>query len=161
MPLREITTRAMPHGARNHSGFLVTINTNRKAQTAAERDVIADIMRSIIHEMWRDQNVPRMVKFLTGPRDPRLIKAVDSEFAIEVGGHQGRVHAHVLTNIYHNSRIHLDATYIRDEVTDQLNEGLIGAGMAPLRGKVYVNIKSIKGDWSVLRYVRKTGTRVI
>lgn len=67
----------------------------------------------------------------------------------------------MLTNIYHNSRIHLDATYIRDEVTDQLNEGLIGAGMAPLRGKVYVNIKSIKGDWSVLRYVRKTGTRVI
>lgn len=161
MPLTEIKTRSMPHGAQHHSGFLVTINTNRAPKTQAEQDVLADVMRSVVHELWRDRNVPKMIKYLKGPRDPSLIKYVESEFAIEVGSKQRRLHAHILTNIYHNSFIHLDRTYIADEVTEQLNEGLIGAGMAPLKGKVHVDIQPVRGGWSALKYVRKTGRQMV
>lgn len=161
MPIRESKSRTSnPHGAQNHSGFLITINTNRSPQSPAEEAVLGDLLRLIIGDLFDDTNVNRMFKFLNGPRQPSAIKYVDSEFAIEIGSVQKRVHAHILTNVYHNTRIHVDPLYLRDEVTSELNRGLIRAGLPGLRGKVYVNVKAVKGDFSVLKYVRK-GVREI
>lgn len=147
----------MPYGATHKSSFLITINTNRSVSSDIDRDVLSSMMRPILHRLLDDRNIPLMLKFRDGTRDNGLIRGVDSEFAIEVGGKQRRLHAHILTNIYHNTKIHIDPLYIREEVTDQLNDALAAAGEPRLRGKVYVNVRHVKGDWAVTKYVRKTG----
>lgn len=153
---KELTSQSMPHGAKNHSGFLVTINSNVKTIDSTHEQFIADALREIVGgKLFDNKHFLRMIKWLEGKRDPALIKHYDAEFAIEVGSQQKRVHAHCLVNVYHNTRIHLDPVYIQSYVTDQLNRRLIAGGYPKLRGKVYVNIRATKSDWKILKYIRK------
>jgi len=148
----------MPYGASHHSSFLITINSNRQPKSEEERRVIANSLRDVIGgKLFEQKHFLRMIKFLKGRREASLIKNMDAEFAIETGSNQHRVHAHVLVNVYHNSTIHLDPIYIKDFVTRKLNQDLVKAGFKPIRGSVYVNIRAVKGGWSVLKYVRKKG----
>jgi hypothetical protein len=158
---KELTSKSMPHGAKNHSGFLITINSNVKPIDSAHEQFIADAMREIVGGKLFDNNhFLRMIKWLEGKRDPSLIKHYEAEFAIEVGSQQKRVHAHVLLNCWHNTRIHLDPVFISDYVTKKLNERLIAGGYPKLRGKVYVNIRATKSDWKILKYIRKDAREV-
>lgn len=161
MPIREARTRAMPYGASKHSSFLVTINTQRAVKpNDAESDILTDIFRRVLFRLFDDRLIPRMVKFLGQPRDVSKLKGVETEVAIERGGVQRRLHAHLLVDIFHNSKIQLDPIYIRDEVTDEMNDELRKAGLPELKGKVYVNIKAVRSGFNALRYIRKGATPV-
>lgn len=153
---REVTQAHLPYGATARSQFLITINTNRAEPEGGSG--LADSLRAVLRgRIFEERNIPTMLNFVQGrPRDDSAIKGVDAEFVIEVGSKFHRVHAHVLLDIYHSSRIHVDPTYLRDMVTVQLNRQLVERGLPALRGHVYVNVKAAATGWNMLKYLRKT-----
>lgn len=156
--IREVTN--VQRTGLKKSSFLITINSNLKAPTQAEADAIGAIMRDIITgsgQMFSKEHLPLMIQFLAPGGNASKIEKADVQFGIEVGDKEKRPHAHIVLNLYHRTKLHMDPQYIKEWFTKQMNKRLLAAGRAKLNGFVYVNIRAIKTAWDVEEYLKKTG----
>lgn len=158
--VREVRPAASSSSKVKHSGFLVTINTNRSPPDVPTRNLMTQAMREIITgDMFSRTHFPMMVKFLDGhPRRPSDLKRVTVDYAFEVGGRIKRLHTHILVHVYHTSKIHLDSAYIKHYFTRKLNAALVQMGLPPIGGTgVYVNIRPVGNSYNIMRYLGKSG----
>jgi hypothetical protein len=144
--------------SRSYSVFLVTINTNMRVPLN-ETPKVAGFLRSTLNNMFKGDEILGIIKFLGGKRQVSALKEADVQFAIERGTSTkgSRLHAHCLVRIFHNSRIHLDRTAIKEFVLEDMNVQLRANGYRPL-SSIYVNIRAQRGsEFSLVRYLEKTG----
>lgn len=143
--------------SRSYSVFLVTINTNMRVPINQTPEV-AGFLRSTLNNMFKGDEILGIIKFL-GKRQPSALKEADVQFAIERGTSikGSRLHAHCLVRIFHNSRIHLDRTAIKEFVLEDMNAQLRAHGYRSL-SSIYVNIRAQRGsEFNLVRYLEKTG----
>lgn len=143
--------------SKNYSVFLVTINTNMRTRHQ-DTQLLASFLRSTMNALFGAENVPTIIKFLNGKKQYGLIREVDVQYAIERGeGLKGsRLHSHALVRIWHDTRIHLDRTAIKEFVVKDMNVQLRAHGFKLLKS-VYVNIRAQRGsEFNLLRYLEKT-----
>lgn len=143
--------------SKSYSVFLLTINTNMHVPIHKTPEV-AGYLRATLNTMFAPSNILGIIKFL-GKKEPKKIKEVDVQFAIERGTSLkgSRLHAHCLIRIHHNTRIHLDRTAIKEFVLEDMNAQLRATGWRPL-SSIYVNIRAQRGsEFNLLRYLEKTG----
>lgn len=144
--------------SKNYSVFLVTINTNMRT-TKQNTPEVAGFLRSTLNNLFKSDNLLGIVKFVDGKKNFAALKEADVQFAIERGRSLkgSRLHAHCLIRIYHNSKIHLDRTSIKEFVLADMNAQLKAHGYRKL-SSIYVNIKAQRGsEFNLLRYLEKTG----
>jgi hypothetical protein len=144
--------------SKNYSVFLVTINTNMRTTTQNTPEV-AGFMRHTLNLMFNSENILGLVKFIDGKKNFKALKEADVQFAIERGRSLkgSRLHAHALVRIYHDTKIHLDRTAIKEFVLEDMNAQLAANGFRKL-SSVYVNIRAQKGsEFNLQRYLEKTG----
>jgi hypothetical protein len=136
------------------SSFLVTISTNKVPKSAREDRELRSALKESITEYLKKDNLYPSFKFVQGRRqDFSQIKKVKvTGIGIEKGSDKrgGRIHAHFHMDVYHNSRIQLDRTRIRDFVLAEINKRLT----TPLTN-IYVNIKWVKTAFYSKKYVGK------
>lgn len=96
------------------SNFFITINTNKHFDDESiER--ASQCMGEMLNALASDRVFPQYLKF--GPRDAvfatdsarDVISRVDWNASVEVGGHLGRLHAHIYLSILHYSQLQINA----------------------------------------------------
>jgi hypothetical protein len=140
------------------SSFLVTINTNIVARMKDMKELSA-VLRATLNKLYTSRNLAPRIKFVGGAeRDLKKIRSVDVKFVIERGTNAKgmRLHAHCLVDIKHYSRIQLDPPGIKEFVLHDINKRLTRAGF-PEVTSIYVNVRHVPNNYSVLRYLKKTG----
>lgn len=92
-----------------HSAFFITINTN-KGGGQCDSGKLAQEFDDLLDELFGvEKNFYDIIKFLVpGHTVNKNIKDVDNMYVTEVGQIMGRVHGHVLSQIRHTSRIHIN-----------------------------------------------------
>lgn len=154
-----VTDRPYKKGmATGHSNFLVTVSTNRRApNSAVEALMLNDLAAACRYVFNDDNNLFDLLIFLDDePRDPSAIKSVDVKYAVETGNYLsqgGRIHAHVLIKIAHNTKIRLSIPMIRATFMDYYDT--LNATYTPPTN-LYVNIKTTRPEATIEDYLEKT-----
>jgi ribosomal protein S16 len=133
-----------------HSGFFVTVNTNKKPRTQLELDSITQALREGIADLCSDDGFKQVIYFLiAGHTFEKHIVNIKVEYAIEIGTSPrgGRIHAHLYIQVVHKSKIRLDKKKIEEILLKYLRKYGINS--------LYINIRVIGKDKSIKDYIRK------
>lgn len=128
------------------SGWLYTVSTNQRYEDddpdlANDENVFAEVVNEIC------ENIGDYLIFKVegdGFTDEK-VQFANSDYVIERGGKTKALHAHILIQISHHSRIHLDFEKIKDRIQEELGV------------KVYINGKLVKptSDHFLSEYLSK------
>jgi hypothetical protein len=144
-----------PFGAPKSSAFFLTINTNKKPANKIEEVTLIDWLQSGLEHTFSRENLPKALTDLTTGREPVLavLGEVILKYGVEVGQKPkgGRVHAHSLLKIQHNTKLHINP----GSVKSQLVEYFKGNDVPVL--SLYVNVRAAKTEEAMLRYITKYG----
>jgi hypothetical protein len=134
----------------SHSGFLITINTNKSISDQNSIDDLVQGLDRVSKYIASHEGLQRILIFLipgdTYGRPP--IYDVKADYAIEKGNNKHRIHCHIYLRIEHTSMIRLD----RAEIVSIVDE-IMGIRNA------YVNIKIIGNDQNLKEYLKKQALR--
>lgn len=139
-----------------HSGFFITATANSlKPSSSDEAEAMGDDLENAMRAAFDQERIKDFVTFLddSGSWNTQYIDDVQGEFSIELGetAKGSRIHAHAAIHIYHHSRIRLKIDVLQDFLSDYL----IDNSQFAIKGKVYVNVRMIKGDTDLKSYIRK------
>jgi hypothetical protein len=131
----------------NKTCILITINTNQRyGEGDRSRENDEKALEQVTTRFLR--NLKSYVKVLepNAAWDTNHVFKVNCQYAVEVGQKKGRLHTHVLVQIDHNTRIHLDYRKVKEHYQNQL--GL---------PTVYFNAKLVRprGESWLENYVQK------
>lgn len=157
LTVRNVTAEKHKDEASNvkYSGFLITLSTNYKPKTTEESQAMGARLNSSIAAVFATHAmIATFIKFLTaGHSYARNIKSVDMVYAIELGkgAKGGRIHAHIILKIKHNSMIRVDIPAFKEAMLAVLNEN----GATPQLTSLYVNVRIIRSDQNLEEYLLK------
>ncbi len=131
-----------------YSNFLLTINTNYKPEFQSDLAEVAEQLETALYGLFTHENLRKIVSFPRGG-DYSQLHDINVEFSREVGKHAqgGRVHAHAIIKIQHNSYIRLDPKAIQKIMVEQIDDTRVK--------NVYVNVKAFRGEQYVRDYINK------
>ena len=105
-----------------YSKFLVTLNSNIRPTTDEEEMYLRKIMRRMIDNNFEGDKIFKNIRILEPakkdiPKD-QLLVYINVTFSTEVGKDVkgGRLHAHVIVDTKHTTKIHIKADRLRDEL---------------------------------------------
>jgi hypothetical protein len=155
---------AVPEGPiLRNSIFFITINSQLAPKSNTESAEMTAALNSVINRMF-EQPKP-LLKMLEGDYDAD-VKRIEMRYSIELGpegrighvrpagrrGKGGRIHAHILLDITHAAKIHLDYGYIRRAVRFQLGQ----EGFAV--PNIYLDVQVQRGSrQAMINYLMKDG----
>lgn len=94
------------------SVFHITVNSNKKPKTIAQRDEMVKQYSNIIEDVFGDEDYmyeSGFVRVLRPGDDLQAnIKDISTKFAVEQGKKRGRIHAHITLQITHSTKLRLD-----------------------------------------------------
>jgi hypothetical protein len=139
-----------PSQRTKHSGFFITINTNQApsdSHTISER---AETLRGALREVLEtEEGVSSIIKYLDPSGSWDKIEKVDTEFVVERGTRQHRIHAHAVIHIEHTTKIHISREALEQHILSYFREHGI------VLPNIYVNIKPISGAGNIRAYLEK------
>lgn len=142
-----------------HSGFHITVSTNRKPASNEESHALGARLNKAIALSFEHTGLEQFIEFLI-PDDTykRNILKVSVKYAIELGKgvRGGRIHAHIMLKVIHNSRIRINIPAFKKVMLQNLNL----EGDLPTITSIYVNIKIIRGDENLEEYLLKKEVHV-
>jgi len=131
------------------SMFLVTINPNIIPSDQDDAQHWGSILEESVKEVFSKDNAERWIKFLDdGDMDD--VESIKGSYGVEIGkkARGGRLHLHMLIEVLHNSKIHLNLQNIREDLNAAMKENGISS--------VYVNVRAVKGgEYSIRNYILK------
>lgn len=117
----EAMPRQTTRGVVFYSKFLVSLNTNIKPMGVDHQIFLERKLRNLIDENFQGPNILANIKILNDPdadtdTKEQLIEKVNVTFSLEIGkkARGGRLHAHVIVDIRHRTKIHINADRLRD-----------------------------------------------
>jgi hypothetical protein len=124
-----------------NSNYFITLSTNYRPTDDADEFTVREKLRGAIdHIFGSEEGLAKIIHFNYPSHNlsDRYVQDVDYKFAIEKGAHRqgGRVHAHVVLKIKHQSNISLSGTVVKREFEDFFSDD-------PRIKGFYVNIKLI------------------
>lgn len=123
LAVRSARTRDLDEPLLHSSVFHVTINSNKKPRTVAQRDQMVQQYSDLIDEKFNDEDFMFDSGFLQilRPGDGMTkIKNIETSYAVEQGKKRGRIHAHVTIEVIHSTKIRLDPLVLVNSLEDQL-----------------------------------------
>jgi hypothetical protein len=105
-----------------YSKFLVTLNSNIRPTDDSHEMELRHIMRNLIDDNFYGPNIFKNIRILDNSQKEidkkTLLKYVNITFSTEVGKHVkgGRLHAHIIVDTKHMTKIHIKANRLRDEL---------------------------------------------
>lgn len=131
------------------SVFLLTVSTNKRPTDVGDAHSRAALLESVLTETFAEDNIDKFV-IVMGSGDLDALEDVDILVAPELGqGRGGAIHAHVVVNIKHHEKIHLDLEWIRGTLTEEL------VGVQGIKN-IHLDLKVMKGGiLAILNYARK------
>lgn len=146
--------------ARTHkqSNFLVTVNTQRSGPKY-ER-ILYGLRNKFIEEFrYLGKFVEIRREGEWGPctpeewRDEKLFLLCEVAYRVEVGGKYGKVHAHIVVKIAHNSFIRMGYEAVHDFFLTEMNKEDYGPHGS--LDKLHVNFSTFQAEDVITRYVNK------
>lgn len=137
--------------AEKMSSYFITFNTNlgyKGKDQLANLENDAEFLQHSVLQPMLNQDLHQFVQFLEPEKNWNdHILQTSGDFAIEVGHAKKRLHAHILLNIKHNTKIQLDYKGMREYL-----EGKLG-----LKG-IHFNARAIRGanaERNIENYLQK------
>jgi hypothetical protein len=145
----EAAPRLTERGEFFYSKFLVTLNSNVRPVDEAHENALRYVMRQLIDENFEGKNILKNIKVLDDKdkekKKENLIKYVNVTFSMEVGKTRrgGRLHAHIIVDMKHQTKVHIKANRLRDELETYFGQ----------RG--HVDIKYFPSSEILINYISK------
>lgn len=162
-------TRALPRREDRSSSFFITIGPNFVPQSEQEAKDRAAEFKTVLDDMFSDagmQTVPYIEfgKFSRAYERDTVkdnIKQKSYSASLEIGEKMGRLHAHVLLELRHDSNVFINAREIAAHVKEKMNKIAEDKQERPFfTGKsIYTNIRLLSqpsAATQVKKYIRKT-----
>lgn len=172
LEVRNVTEQKHSNAADNlkYSGFHITISTNKRPTSTEMAQDLGGKLNKAIALTFTHQGLSQFIMFLhkPAPGGPLLsnpnhnyksnIKDIDVQYAIELGqtARGGRIHAHVVLKVTHNSYIRINIPVLKKLLIEQLNASGEGLGIQNL----YINVGTIRGDKNLEEYLLKKQVEV-
>lgn len=127
--------------------FLLTVSTNKRPSDVHDAHNRAAFLETTLVEVLAENN---MENYIMATGDIEDIEDIDIVVAPELGqGRGGAVHAHVIIDIKHRTKVRLDLDWIRQELIEYL------VGVQGIKN-VHVDLQVMKGGYlAILNYARK------
>jgi len=161
------------------SGFHITISTNKKPKDDEESQNIGRRLNQAIALTFTHDTLSKIIFYLKpsynqdgevdkGIPEARIkgniidykahIKKLKVQYAIELGGGAkgGRVHAHIILRVTHNSKIRIDIPELKQRMLQALNLN----DESPAITSIYINIGIIRSDKNLEEYLKKKQVNV-
>lgn len=119
----EAQPRQTTRGTVFYSKFLVSLNSNIKPKSLEHQIFLERSMRNLIDNNFQGRKILPNIKILDNEdadidEKEHLLEKIDVTFSLEIGkkARGGRLHAHVIVDIRHRTKIHIDAARLRDQL---------------------------------------------
>lgn len=153
MSLPPLTTDSNKPPKTKHSDFLITINTNYRPKLTPDSKDVGKVLSKAINKLNTHENLTKIITLDGTDTYAASIKKIKAQFAVEIGQNPKgrRIHAHLILQVDHTSRIQINIPVLREVVDGLLDDPRI-------KKPVYVNVKYTPSGRSVEDYIKKTAT---
>lgn len=131
------------------SVFLITVSTNKRPKDLSDAHNRAAFLESVLLDVFSEDNLESYLMVLEGATIDD-IDDIDVVISPELGqGRGGAIHAHVIVDIKHHTKVRMDL----DTIRATLQEHLIGVQGIK---NIHVDLQVMKGGvLAILNYARK------
>lgn len=126
------------------SNFFITLNTNISPSSEMhERDLVKQLGRGIGKMVTEHEDMKRIIKFLIPGHvySSRYVLSTETEYAVEKGNKQKRLHVHIWLNVEHKSKIHLDLRELKKVASERTGVNVPYCNVRVIRKNPFQNVR--------------------